>query len=44
MFYNIPVIWLIQTHLLTDSHTPNLEMLSHLKIEEAKIIIWYEKL
>ena len=31
MFYNIPVIWLIQTHLLTDSHTPNLEMLSHLK-------------
>ena len=32
MFNNISVIWLIQTYSLTPSHTPNLEMLSHLKI------------
>ena len=29
--FNISVIWLMQTHFLTPSHTPNLEMLSHLK-------------
>ena len=32
--FDIPVITLMQTYLLTHSHTPNLEMLSHLKNPE----------
>ena len=32
MFCNISIIWLNDTDRQTDSHTPNIEMLSHLKI------------
>ena len=40
MFNNRPAIWLIQTDLLTHSHTPNLEMLSHLKSSANKSLVF----
>ena len=38
MFNKRPVIWLMQTDRQTDSHTPILEMLSHLKIEYERTL------
>ena len=38
MFSNISIVWL-NDDSLTDSHTPNLEMLSHLKISGPHFII-----
>ena len=44
MFYNVLVIWLIQTYGLIDSHTQILEMLQHLKIFQTSLSMFEKEI